>query len=300
MTREDAPRARAAPDAGCLAELVGVGAEEHQVVQHPVELGEQGPQPHRTDRHLDAEHPLDGEHDAELVGEGAQPVVPVGEHDDLPVVADLEELLDAAVQEPDLRLAVRRSGRRRAAAAAAAPRASRGGAGRGRGPRRRETCSTRVPRPRSPPSGHSSPAHHRVGGVDDLFAPPGAPWQRVSPRLAVVRRWLLLVATVLVLVVIIALHLLLDGPVLLLVAALVVLAVVAGWAWWVIGRNAAALGVRRAGRGAAHHPRRALPQARRGALRPDAVRRRRRPVRSTSCTGSPSCTCTPPARAPAR
>ena len=31
--------------------------------------------------------------------------MPVGENDDLPVVADLEELLDPAVQEPDLRFA---------------------------------------------------------------------------------------------------------------------------------------------------------------------------------------------------
>ena len=74
--------------------------------------------------------------------------------------------------------------------------------------------------------------------MDDLFAPPGTPWQRVSPRLATVRRWLLLVATVIVLAVVVTLHLLLAGPVPLLVAALVVLVVVTGWGWWVIGRNA--------------------------------------------------------------
>ena len=74
--------------------------------------------------------------------------------------------------------------------------------------------------------------------MDDLFAPPGAPWQRVSPRLAVVRRWLLLVATVLALAAVVTLHVLLDGPVPLLVGALVVLAALAGWGWWLVGRNA--------------------------------------------------------------
>ena len=83
------------------AELDRVGAEEHQVVEHPVQLGEQRAHPDRPYRHLHAEHPLDGEHDAELVGERRQPVVPVGQHDDLPVVADLEELLGAAVHVAD-------------------------------------------------------------------------------------------------------------------------------------------------------------------------------------------------------
>ena len=62
--------------------------------------------PGRPLRHLHAEHPLDGEHHAELGGERREPVVPVGEHDDLPVVADLEQLLDAAVHVADDRLAV--------------------------------------------------------------------------------------------------------------------------------------------------------------------------------------------------
>jgi uncharacterized protein len=74
--------------------------------------------------------------------------------------------------------------------------------------------------------------------VDDLFAPPGAPWQRVSPRLAVVRRWLLVVAAVLAVAAAVALHLLLDGPVLLLVAALAAVALLVGWGWWLVGRNA--------------------------------------------------------------
>jgi uncharacterized protein len=74
--------------------------------------------------------------------------------------------------------------------------------------------------------------------VDDLFAPPGAPWQRVSPRLAVVRRWLLVVAAVLAVAAAVTLHLLLDSPVLLLVTALAAVALLVGWGWWLVGRNA--------------------------------------------------------------
>jgi membrane protein YdbS with pleckstrin-like domain len=74
--------------------------------------------------------------------------------------------------------------------------------------------------------------------VDDLFAPPAAAWQRVSPRLAVVRRWLLLVAALLAVAAVVTLHVLLDGPLPLLAGALAALAVVVGWGWWLIGRNA--------------------------------------------------------------
>ena len=88
------------------AQLQRVRAEEHQVVQDPVQLGEQRPHPHRALGHLHAEHALDGEDDAQLVGEGGEPVVAVGEHDDLAVVARLEELLRAAVHIADDRLGV--------------------------------------------------------------------------------------------------------------------------------------------------------------------------------------------------
>jgi membrane protein YdbS with pleckstrin-like domain len=74
--------------------------------------------------------------------------------------------------------------------------------------------------------------------VDDLFAPPGAAWQRVSPRLAVVRRWLLLVAALLAVAAVVTLHVLLDGPPALLAGTLAALAVGVGWGWWLIGRNA--------------------------------------------------------------
>ena len=86
------------------ADLQRVGAEEHQVVEDPVELGEGGAQPDRPLGHLDAHQPLDGHGHAELVAEGAQPVVPVGQHEDLAVVAHLEELLGAAVHVADDRL----------------------------------------------------------------------------------------------------------------------------------------------------------------------------------------------------
>jgi hypothetical protein len=86
-------------------ELERVRAEEHQVVEDPVELGHQGADPDRPLGHLQAHHPFDREHHAELVGESRQPVVPVRQHDDLAVVADLEQLLRAAVHVPDDRLA---------------------------------------------------------------------------------------------------------------------------------------------------------------------------------------------------
>jgi hypothetical protein len=87
------------------ADLQRVRPEEHQVVEHPVELGQRHPQPDRPLRHLDAHQPFDGEHHPELVGERGQPVVPVGQHDDLPVVAHLEQLLGPAVHVADDRLA---------------------------------------------------------------------------------------------------------------------------------------------------------------------------------------------------
>lgn len=75
--------------------------------------------------------------------------------------------------------------------------------------------------------------------MDDLFASPGPEWRRVSPKLATGRRLVLsgfaLVALLCVTLVQL-LGLLPDGLVALL--AVVVLALF-GWAWWLIGRNAA-------------------------------------------------------------
>jgi uncharacterized protein len=78
--------------------------------------------------------------------------------------------------------------------------------------------------------------------VDDLFAPPGAAWHRVSPRLAVVRRALLAAWSAGVLVVLVVAWRLfaLDGRAV-AGAALTVLAL-AAWAWWLVGRAVARWG----------------------------------------------------------
>lgn len=74
------------------------------MVEHAVELGEEGPGPRRALGDLHAEHRLDAEDDAELVAEGGEPVVPVGQDGDLAVVAHLEELFGAAVHVADDRV----------------------------------------------------------------------------------------------------------------------------------------------------------------------------------------------------
>lgn len=73
--------------------------------------------------------------------------------------------------------------------------------------------------------------------MDDLFAPPGPAWTRVSPRLATIRRVVLLVVLAPVVVAVPVGGLLLELP-LWLVGALIA-AVLAGgaWGWWLIGRN---------------------------------------------------------------
>ena len=83
---------------------IQAGAQKHQMAEDPVDLGEQGAQPHRPVRQRHAKHPLDRQDDAELVAEGRQPVVAVGEHDQLAIVPDLEEFLGAAVHKTDLGL----------------------------------------------------------------------------------------------------------------------------------------------------------------------------------------------------
>ena len=85
-------------------ELDRIAAQEHQVVEHAIELCEQRAGPHRTDRHFHAEHALDSEDDAELVAESRQPVMPVCQDDDLPIVACFEELLRAAMHVADDRI----------------------------------------------------------------------------------------------------------------------------------------------------------------------------------------------------
>lgn len=89
---------------GDRPELERIGAEEHQVRQDPVQLGEERARPRRALGDLHAEHVLDREHDAELVAERRQPVVPVRQHDDLPVVTHLEQFLGTPVHVADDRV----------------------------------------------------------------------------------------------------------------------------------------------------------------------------------------------------
>lgn len=74
--------------------------------------------------------------------------------------------------------------------------------------------------------------------MDDLFAPPGTPWQPVSPRLPAMRRLVLGLALVVLLagwVVLTAVVGLGDGA---LVLGVVVVVLAAGLGWVLIGRNA--------------------------------------------------------------
>lgn len=77
-------------------------------------------------------------------------------------------------------------------------------------------------------------------GTADLFSPPGEPWVRVSPRLVVLRRAVLL-AAVSPLVLVTAL-LAAFWHAVAVVAVLLLAALVLGWGWWVIGRSARAWG----------------------------------------------------------
>jgi membrane protein YdbS with pleckstrin-like domain len=74
--------------------------------------------------------------------------------------------------------------------------------------------------------------------VDDLFAPPGNEWQRVSPALARLRRCVLLVALGVVAVAVVLLGLLLPLPAALWTVPVALLAVLAVLGWVLIGRNA--------------------------------------------------------------
>ncbi|MGA9749910.1 MAG: PH domain-containing protein [Nocardioides sp.] len=74
--------------------------------------------------------------------------------------------------------------------------------------------------------------------MDSLFGPPAADWQRVSPSLARMRRTLLLASLVLPALALVLLELLLDLPAWLWVVTVVVTLSLAGWARWLIGRNA--------------------------------------------------------------
>ena len=78
--------------------------------------------------------------------------------------------------------------------------------------------------------------------MDDLFAPPGNAWRPVSPQLRRMRRTMLTVATAVVLVGLAVLAAFFELSVGWAVALAVVLLALAGFGWWVIGRNARAWG----------------------------------------------------------
>ncbi|GAA4299592.1 hypothetical protein GCM10023178_04140 [Actinomadura luteofluorescens] len=71
------------------------------MVENSVQLCQKRPRPHSADGDLHAEHAFDSEDDAEFAGERRQPVVPVRQDDDLPEVADLEQLLRSPVHVAD-------------------------------------------------------------------------------------------------------------------------------------------------------------------------------------------------------
>jgi uncharacterized protein len=77
-----------------------------------------------------------------------------------------------------------------------------------------------------------------TGTADDLFAPPDAAWQRVSPALARMRRTLLAVAVGVVLVVALVVTVVFSLPWLWFGILAVVVAALAGCAWTMVGRNA--------------------------------------------------------------
>lgn len=76
-----------------------------------------------------------------------------------------------------------------------------------------------------------------LGSVDDLFAPPQADWQRVSPRLATSRRAsAMLMLTVLAVLLVGFLWFVVDAGAAVVATALVALLVLAAFVWWFIGR----------------------------------------------------------------
>ncbi len=74
--------------------------------------------------------------------------------------------------------------------------------------------------------------------MDDLFAPPGNAWRPVSPQLRRLRRAMLAGATCLSLAALAVVGLVFQWSPAWMVALAVVLLVLAGFGWWVIGRNA--------------------------------------------------------------
>ena len=84
---------------------------------------------------------------------------------------------------------------------------------------------------------HGAILARTLGGVDDLFAPPGTAWQRVSPALARMRRTVLAAVTAVVLVALLVLLLVAVAPAWLLVSAAVCVLVAAALGWVLVGRT---------------------------------------------------------------
>jgi len=76
----------------------------------------------------------------------------------------------------------------------------------------------------------------------DPFSVPGAEWERVSPRLAVMRRGVTAVVSVLVLAGAVLMGVVDPARRSWWIALAVATVLVAGWAWWVIGRQVSAWG----------------------------------------------------------
>ena len=74
--------------------------------------------------------------------------------------------------------------------------------------------------------------------MDDLFAPPGTAWQRVSPALARMRHTVVALVTLPALALVVVGALVLDVPLWLVVAALVAVLLSAVAGWLTVGRNA--------------------------------------------------------------
>jgi membrane protein YdbS with pleckstrin-like domain len=73
--------------------------------------------------------------------------------------------------------------------------------------------------------------------VDDLFAPPGVDWVRISPALRRMRRLLIGVGFGFLVLVLAVLGALVEPVRLVAWLGAVVAVLVAGWLWWLAGRN---------------------------------------------------------------
>ena len=80
------------------------GGDVEQMAEDAGDLVEQHPDVLCPDRHLDAEQLLDREHEAVLLHHRRDVLEPVEVGDALQVGADLDELLGAAMQQPDVRV----------------------------------------------------------------------------------------------------------------------------------------------------------------------------------------------------